>query len=354
MTKPPVLVLFNRPVLPPNHPEAGSEYDILDTVADTVKVLKAAGFGVRELGIAHDPRPLLDELRDHPPLAVFNLFEGLATHPATEVSVASMLEWVNVPFTGCRSAALSLGRDKVRVKHLLAAARISTPPYLVVDGPGPVPAWRGGWPAIVKPANQDASIGIDQGSVVTTREELLARVEFVLGRHGGPVLVERFVTGRELLVHVFEDGPDRTVTVLPPAEIAYTGTRASRWPVYTFNAKWDEASDEYKTAPVVAPVAVPDDVFERLRDTAVRGFAALGCHDYARLDLRMDADGEFHVLEINPNPYLNSLALVRGLEAVGRSHEWFIVTLTLNAIARGGGTVPPGAVTVPVNVVSGG
>lgn len=352
MAKPPVLVLFNRPVLPPNHPEAGSEYDILDTVADTVKILGAAGFAVRQLGIAHDPRQLLDELRDYPPLAVFNLFEGLATHPATEVSVAAMLEWLNVPFTGCPSPALTLGRDKVRVKHLLSAARIPTPAYMVVEN-GPIPVWRGGWPAIVKPAMQDASIGIDQESVVTSREQLLARIEFVLAAHGPPVLVERFIPGREFLAHVFEEGLERVVTVLPPAEIAYTGNRGNRWPVYTFTAKWDEASDEYKTAPVIAPVELPPETDARLRDIAARGFRLLGCHDYARLDLRMDANGDFFVLEINPNPYLNSVALVKGLEAIGRSHEWLIVNLTLNAIARGGGTVQHSAIKIPVNVVTG-
>ncbi|MCE9562571.1 MAG: hypothetical protein K8U57_11020 [Planctomycetes bacterium] len=352
MAKPPVLVLFNRPVLPPNHPEAGSEYDILDTVADTAKILRAAGFTVRELGVAHDPRVLLDELRDHPPLAVFNLFEGLATHPATEVSVAAMLEWLNVPFTGCPSSALTLGRDKVRVKHLLSAARISTPSYMVVEH-GPIPSWRGGWPAIVKPAMQDASIGIEQNSVVTSREELLTRIEFVLTTYGAPVLVERFVPGREFLAHVFEEGLERAVTVLPPAEIAYSANRADRWPVYTFTAKWDEASTEYKSAPVIAPVELPPEADRNLRDIAARGFKLLGCHDYARLDLRMDADGDFHVLEINPNPYLNSVALVKGLEAIGRSHEWLIVNLTLNAIARGGGSVMPSAIKIPVNVVTG-
>jgi D-alanine-D-alanine ligase len=352
MAKPPVLVLFNRPVLPPNHPEAGSEYDIIDTVADTTKILKAAGFGVRELGVSHDPQPLLDELRDHRPLAVFNLFEGLATQPGTEVSVAALLEWLNIPFTGCPSPALTLGRDKIRVKHLLTAARIPSPPYIVVEN-GPIPSWRGGWPAIVKPAMQDASIGIDQGSVVTSREEMLARIEYLLAHHGPPVLVERFISGREFLAHVIEEGPERAVTVLPPAEIAYASERKSRWPVYTFTAKWDEESDEYKSSPVIAPVTVAPDLERRLRQIASRSFRLLGCHDYARLDLRLDARGEFHVLEINPNPYLNSLALVKGLEAIGRSHEWLIVNLTLNAIARGGATVPTGAITVPANVITG-
>lgn len=351
MPKPPVLVLYNRPVLPANHPEAGSEHDILDTVADTGKILAAAGFGVTCLGIDHDPRPLLDELRDRPPLAVFNLFEGLATQPGTEVSVAALLEWLNVPFTGCPSPALVLGRDKIRTKHVLAAAGLPTPAYTVVEAE-PVPAWAGGWPAIVKPALQDASVGIDQGSVVTTPEQLAARARYLLDRYGPPVLVEQFVTGREFLVHATETGGGGGLTVLPASEIAFKPDRG-RWPVYTFTAKWDEGSAEYRAAPVLAPVELPPHVTAPLAALAGRAFRLLQCRDYARLDVRMDAAGGFHVLEVNPNPYLNSLALVKGLEAVGKTHEWFIVNLMLDAIARGGGAVPPGAVTVPVGVISG-
>jgi D-alanine-D-alanine ligase len=351
MPKPPILVLFNKPVLPPDHPEAESEYDILDTVADTVKILVAAGFDVRELGIDHNPRPLLDELWDHPPLAVFNLFEGLATQPGTEVSVASLLEWLNVPFTGCPSTAMVLGRDKIRTKHLLAAAGLPTPAYAVLES-APAPEWRGGWPAIVKPALQDASVGIDQGSVVTSQAEFAARVEHVLRGFGPPVLAEEFVGGREFLAHVVEDRAGAGPIVLPVAEIAFTPDAPGLWPVYTFTAKWDEGSTEYKHAPVVAPIELPADLFGRVADIAVRAYRLLGCRDYARLDVRLDADGSVRVLEVNPNPYLNSLALVKGLEAVGRTHEDFVVRVMLAAIARGGGCVAPGAVTVPVGVVT--
>jgi hypothetical protein len=113
MTAPSVLVLYNEPVLPADHPDAGSEHDILDTVNDAYTVLSAAGFATTKLGVSRDPRPLLDALARERPHAVFNLFEGIATQPGTEVSAAALLEWLNVPFTGCPSAALALGRDKV-------------------------------------------------------------------------------------------------------------------------------------------------------------------------------------------------------------------------------------------------
>ncbi len=334
MAKPPVLVLFNKPVLPADHPEAGSECDIIDTVADTINILKST-FDLRQIGIDHDPRPLLDELRDNPPVAVFNLFEGIATQPNTEVSVAALLEWLNIPFTGSPSPALALGRDKIRVKQLLASAKIGTPPFIVVEDKQ-LPPWRGGWPAIVKPALQDASIGIDQASVVTNRKQLAARVEYLFAQFGPPVLIERFVSGREFLVHVYEDGPNREIKVLPASEIAYSADRADMWPLYTFTAKWQEESQEYKAAPVIAPVMLPPEMTTPLNLLAARAFRLLGCRDYARLDVRQDAKGNFFVLEVNPNPYLNSIALSKGLEAVGLTHDWFVTNLVRNAMIRGG------------------
>lgn len=348
-----VLVLYNEPVLPPEHPEAPSEYDVLDTVSDTVKVLRAAGFTVRQLGISRDPQPLLDELKANRPAVVFNLFEGIATQTSSEVSVAALLEWLNIPFTGCPSLGLALGRDKIRTKHLLAAAGLPTPEYVVVNEL-PAPEWTGGWPAIVKPAFQDASVGIDQGSVVTTQEQLAARVRYVMEAHPGPVLVERFVGGREFHVNVIEegDGPARRLVVLPLSEIAYKEGASGFWPVYTFTAKWHMESEEYKACPLLNAVTLPPAPTANLERIATQAFPLMCCRDLARLDVRMTSDGEFYILEMNPNPYLNSLALVKGLEAIGRTHEWFLVNLTVNAIIRGGDQVPPGSITVPVGVVT--
>ncbi|QDU20449.1 D-alanine--D-alanine ligase family protein [Urbifossiella limnaea] len=350
---PRVLVLYNEPVLPASHPDAGAEHDILDTVADTFKIIQAAGFDARKLGINHDPRPLLDEVRDHRPDAVFNLFEGIPTQPGTEVSVAALLEWLNLPFTGCPSPCLSVGRDKVRSKHLLAAAGLPTAPYLVVPEGGPIPRWRRGWPAIVKPAAQDASVGIDQGSVVNTQAELAARVEYVRKTYGGDCLVEAFVFGRELHVNVIEVAGARVPEVLPLAEIEFHDRRPGKWPVYTFTAKWDMESDEYKNAPLKAPVYIDEPLFKEVERIAVRAFRLFECRDYARLDVRLTAEGKFAVLEMNPNPYLNSLALVNGLMATNRTHEWVVTNMALAALARGGTRPAAGEVDVPVGVVTG-
>ena len=122
--------------------------------------------------------------------------------------------------------------------------------------------------------------------------------------------------------------------------------------VTSFTAKWNELSDEYKSAPVRAPVEIPADDFARLSVIAQRAYRTLQCRDYARIDVRMDENGHFYVLEMNPNPYLSSLALVNGLVAIGRTHEWLLVEMALAAIARGGKDVPAGEVRVPVGVVT--
>jgi D-alanine-D-alanine ligase len=340
MPHPRVLVVYNEPVLPRDHPDFASEHDILETLADTCRILQAAGFTVGRLGFNHDPAVLLKELRDSPPDAVFNLFEGLATDPGTEVTAAGLLEWVGVPFTGSPSTAIALARDKVRTKHLLRGAGLPTPPFLVVEDP-PWPAWPHPWPAIVKPACQDGSVGIDQNSVVTDQEQLANRVEYILERYGPPVLIEQFIFGREFHVSYIEE-PGETplapvLTLVPLAEVRFRDERAEGlWPVYTYEAKWAEQSEEFRTSPLETPVYVPAAETERIDQVCRAAYRLVGLRDYGRVDIRLAPNGEPYVLEVNPNPYLNSAPLVRGLEIIGRSFKQFVADLVWAALARAG------------------
>ena len=109
-------------------------------------------------------------------------------------------------------------------------------------------------------------------------------------------------------------------------------------------------SEEYKASNVLEKVELPAAAMDRLRAIGEKAFRLLLCRDYARLDVRMTPDGEFFVLEVNPNPYLNSPALVSGMEALGRTHEHLVVDLALGAVARGGKDIPKGIITVPVGV----
>lgn len=329
---PRVLIVYNQPVLPPDHPDFLSENDILETVEEVAKVLPTDQFEVDRLGYARDPRVLIDKVRAWHPDVVFNLFEGEADRTETEVYHAALLEWAGVPFTGSPSFALALGRDKVRTKHLFRGAGRATAAFQVVEAKG-APPWPHPWPAIVKPACQDASVGIDQGSVVKTQSELEARVAYVFEKYGGPVLVEEFIPGREFHVHVIDDADGRPV-VLPPTEIRFEAG-PGYWPIYTFEGKWNEQSVEYKSTPYDTEVELPGTLWEQVKDMCSAAYRLIGLRDYGRVDLRVTPEGKAYVLEVNPNPYLNSLALVGGLKRAGRSYAEFIRALVRRAANRG-------------------
>jgi D-alanine-D-alanine ligase len=185
----------------------------------------------------------------------------------------------------------------------------------------------------VKPACQDASVGIDQGSVVTSQVQLEARAAMLFERFGGTVLVEQFITGREFHVNLIEEnGRPR---VLPPTEIRFAAGEGF-WPVYTYEGKWNESSVEYKNTPLDTGISLPSPLRERVDEICSAAFQLIGMRDYGRVDLRVTSEGEPFVLEVNPNPYLNSIALVDGLKAIGRNFPDFIRGMVRNALQRPG------------------
>ena len=134
------------------------------TVADVIKVLSAAGFAVPQLGISLDPPAAARRDEASRPDAVFNLFEGVPTGPGRRVGGRGALGMARCGRSpGARRRAWRSGRNKVGSKHLLAGAGLPTAKYVVVEGE-PIPLWANGWPAIVKPGLQDASVGIDQAA----------------------------------------------------------------------------------------------------------------------------------------------------------------------------------------------
>ena len=338
MRSPRVLVAYNEPVLPADHPDAASEHDIVETSASVEKVLAAAGFNTARIAYARHPGDLLRKIRAWDPDVVFNLFEGEADHTETEIANAATLEWLNVTFTGSSSSGLALGRDKVRTKFMLQGAGLPTAPFAVVDEL-PAAPWPHGWPAIVKPAYQDSSVGIDQGAVVTSQKELESRAAYVFERYGGPVLVEQFIKGREFHVNMFEepgDGPPwHRLQVVPLAEIRFDHVEGKDyWPIYSFAAKWDEKSLEYEATPLDTGITLPSPLMEKVSSICVAAYKLLGLRDYGRVDLRLTPDNEPYILEVNPNPYLNSIALIDGIIAMGRKHEDFICDIVRNALIR--------------------
>jgi D-alanine-D-alanine ligase len=326
-----VLVLYNEPVLPAGHPFAESEHEILETVEAVSDHLSRTGHDVCRLGVNHDPDVLVAGLREQRPDVVFNLFEGTGDRGGTEAYAAGVLEWLDIPFTGCPFATLCLAHRKHLTKQLLRGAGLPTPDFFVVDAL-PVPRCPLPWPVIVKPAEQDASVGLDQGSVVTDQKALAVRVAQLLEEYGPPVLVEEFVPGREFNVGVVE-APE--LRVLPVSEILFVKNEPGYWPIVTYDAKWRPGTPDYEATPPRYPADVGPRLARRLEKLAARAFRLLGCRDYARVDFRVSRGGKPTILEVNPNPDFNPVAgLSGGLQAAGLTHEQLTLTLVRNALAR--------------------
>jgi D-alanine-D-alanine ligase len=327
-----VVILFNEPVLPEDHPDAESEYEILFTVDEVEKILAGGGYDVRRLGVQRDPAVLVDGLQELKPDCVFNLFEGLADLYETEAYVAGMLEWLGIPFTGSPCQTLTLARRKHMTKYLLQGAGLPTADFFVVEEL-PVPSCRLGWPVIVKPAEQDASVGLDQGSVVTNQKSLEDRVAYLLETYGAPVLVEQFIPGREFNLGVIENSE---LLVLPVAEIEFIDQGPDYWPIVTYDAKWKPGSRDYEATPAKYPATVSPRLKEKLQALARDAFRLLGCRDYARVDFRVKPTGKPYILEVNPNPDLSPTAgLSGGLISAGLTHAQFTIDLVKRALARG-------------------
>lgn len=356
MPLPRVLILHNEPTLPPDHPDAESETDVLET-ADTVsRILRQVGLNPLRLGVTHDVTALLAGLQAAGPDAVFNFYEGTAQWGLAEAYVSGVLELLRLPYTGSPTQPLLLCRSKPLTKRLLAGAGLPTAPYFVVED-GPVPACPLKWPVIVKPGAEDASVGIDQNSVVTNQKQLEDRVEYLRARYGPSALVERFIRGREFHVAVIER--DGRPTVLPFTEILFVppADAPDLWPIVSFDAKWHEQSRDFIATPAKNPAEnVPPAVQAAVADCARRAFELVGCRDYGRVDVRVDEDGNPFILEVNPNPCIAPVGGVGvALESAKIPYPEFVLGLVRAALRRGPrpqladaiGTAPA-AVVVPV------
>ena len=247
---------------------------------------------------------------------VFNLVESLDGRAEDEPKMAALMELSNRPVTGAGSETLALCRRKDRVNALLGSRGLPIPAWTLVR-PGEVPDWRH-FPAIVKPAGEDGSVGITESSVAEDDLELRA----ALARATGDSLLQRFVGGRELNVGIVGG------VVLPVAEIEFS--RAQR--LVTYAAKWEPGSQADLGTRPVCPADIPPELAASARQIALEAWQSLGGQGYGRVDLRTDEAGRLHVLEVNPNPDLAPDAgLARMAGAAGWTYEGLVARIVREA-----------------------
>jgi D-alanine-D-alanine ligase len=317
-----VLVLSNDPNYGQPFQQAATEE--VDEVAQGV----AAALAKRR--IEHDTlwlggsiEPLLEMLKKRRYSAVFNLCEALGGDPRGEILVAQTLACLKVPFSGCGPNALALCLDKGLSKSLLRALGFPVPRYFIVSPWERIPTLPFGWPMIVKPIQEDASIGIHDQSVVRSKAALAEQVETIHSRYHQSAIVEEFVSGREFNISVVGDKVHRA---LPVSEIDFSGLPAGMPRIVTYEAKWNKSDPRYTGTVPIVPAPLPPAFARRLQKLAVRAGKALGCRHYWRVDFRVSSrTGEPRIVEVNPNPDLHPEAgLARALKVSGVPYATFV------------------------------
>jgi D-alanine-D-alanine ligase len=298
-------VTFSPVVIAHNPVGGGADPSTSDVLAQVALV----SAGLDALGIAHQVVPMPDWqpwrcLAPAPGMAVFNLMEAPPGRPEALLGAAAALELLGLPFTGSPSGVLWVTTDKLATRAVLAAEGLPIAPGGRLDPDRPDLLDRIPGPWILKPACEDASLGLEGEPLCSAPGAAIARARELAARFPGQaVLAETFLPGRELNVSLLA-GP-QGVEALPVAEIVYEGFPKGMSRVLGYDAKWHEESFAYLHTVRHFPEA-PEDIplLERAAELARAAWRIFGLRGYARVDLRLDEAGEPRILEINANPCL--------------------------------------------------
>jgi D-alanine-D-alanine ligase len=302
-----------------------AEYDTPQTLQAIREAIASYGHEVVDLEASSD-LPIV--LASSPVDVVFNIAEGFKGRNR-ESQVPALLELLDIPYTGSDPAALSVSLDKALAKRMVRTHGIRTPDYVVMHtGTERLPRELARFPLLVKPVAEGTSKGVTKRSVVNDEGELRDMAREIIGKYRQPALVEQYVAGREFTVGLLGE---RRPRVLPPMEVVFLDA-SDPTPLYSFEMKqdWNEKI-RYDVPAKLSPKEL-----DRLERAARECFFALGCRDVARVDFRMDAEGQLYFIEANPLPGLapgwSDLVLIA--QAAGIDYRGLIGEILSFAIRR--------------------
>jgi D-alanine-D-alanine ligase len=336
----------NAPLEPGMPADFWADLDSEHTVEAIADALRQTGYKVTFL---EGDVTLYDRLRELRPDICFNICEG-HFGDSREAQVPAILEMLRIPYTGSGVLTLALALDKPMTKRVLTYHALPTPAFQVFERPNEPLNSDLIFPLFAKPSRQGTGMGISPQSIVYDESQLRAQVTRLLEEYREPILIERFIDGRDVTVGMVgnlvapvawrvpedEEAPRivRGLQFLPPLEIGLGEYAEGEAGLYTYRAKVDLVD----LLTYICPAQLDADQVEELNWLAAAVFRVIGCLDVARVDFRLDAaDGDRpYILEINPLPGLSPgiSDLVIEAEAAGISHPALINLILDHALER--------------------
>ncbi len=285
---------------PPLPPDFFAECDSRGTVS----AIQAALSRRHAVELIEANEDAFERFRRSRPEIVFNVAEGIFG-AARESHIPAMLEMLRIPYTGSDPLSLAISLDKARTKEVLSAHGIPVPRTLLFASAADLARARRerlpfGFPMMVKPVAEGSSKGIVNDAVVRSDAELEAQVGRVTTMYRQAALVEPYLEGREFTVALLGNGDG--VECLPIVEILFDTLPKGVNRIYSFEAKWIWDTAKNPLEIFRCPADVSPELRHGIERICVGAFRALGLRDWCRIDVRCDAAGAPHVLEVNPLP----------------------------------------------------
>ncbi|MDB2613642.1 methyltransferase domain-containing protein [Chlamydiales bacterium] len=328
-------VLMGDPRLPDSVKRNGQfnkeDFDTVNRMKEALEKLDSFLFTYFD-----DHKNLIKKFTINPPPFVMNLCdEGWNNDPFMELHPPALMEMLGINYTGAGPECLSLCYNKSITRAIAQDMDINIPSEIWIDPSNHSAAIPSVFPAIVKPAFGDSSIGITKDAVVNSAEELVTYFDKIKSEMPGvPILIQEFLEGREFSVGIIGNGA--SMEVLPLLEVDFSKLPKNLPKILGYESKWYPDSP-YWTQIRYHQANLDEATTRYLFDTSMNLFQRLKCRDYARIDFRMNLRGEVKLLEVNPNPgwcWDGKMALMA--EFAGIAYHELLEKVLVSALERNG------------------
>jgi D-alanine-D-alanine ligase len=311
--------------------EEEAEFDTEETVNAIASAIERLGHRVERMEVSGPASRTVARLEAFSPDLIFNTAEGRRGR-FREAFFPALFEELGFPYTGSDAYALAVTLDKQLTKLILREEGIRTPGWQFVEKPSDLDPDELRFPVIVKPNFEGSSKGISQDSVAETVDELKLKVQQALARYPAGVLVEEYISGRDITVPFLESVDNGFDGVLAPVEyvIAPEAAKGRKYAIYDYELK----TSREDAVSVRAPASIPEELSDKLRKTAKAIFRKLDTKDLGRIDFRLSDAGVPYFLEVNALPSLQHGAGIYAAAALDGLHFDGVIDAVIQSAAR--------------------